>query len=128
MKPQVKQLWIRALESGQYKQGKSTLLNINPQNGEECFCVLGVLTDLYRKVMDTGTWNKRESLLDGETPFMVGGSSMDFISLPTVVQDWAGIWQVNPEVVIDGKSTSISKLNDDGVTFPELAKIIATYL
>jgi len=128
MKQQIKRLWVRALRSGQYKQGKGSLLNINTQNGEECFCVLGVLTDLYQKVMEVGTWDRNNRLLDGETPFTVGTSSLDYISLPIIVRDWAGLTRFNPVLVVEGKRVTVSQLNDTGKNFDDLAKIIENSL
>jgi hypothetical protein len=45
MKDNIKKLWVKALRSGEYKQGKGALV----VKGKQCdsFCCLGVLTDLY---------------------------------------------------------------------------------
>lgn len=42
MNKRIKELWIEALRSGDYKQGKGLLRNENDE-----FCCLGVLTNLY---------------------------------------------------------------------------------
>ena len=44
MDKKIANMWIKALESGDYKQGKCALRNDN-----DCFCCLGVLCDLYDK-------------------------------------------------------------------------------
>ncbi len=48
MKPKIAELWIEALNSGVYKQGKQCLLH-RELNGDEFYCCLGVLSDLYVK-------------------------------------------------------------------------------
>lgn len=124
MNLQVKSAWIYALKSGKYKQGKRSLLTIDPKTGEQCFCLLGVLTDLYHTIMERGQWDRTSTLIDGETPFITDGSSMDFITLPKAVMDWAGLRSFNPVIALDGKRLSLAQLNDGNLTFPELAKIV----
>ena len=46
MKPEIKKIWLEALRSGNYKQGKG-VLNCNGK-----FCCLGVLADLYSEQTD----------------------------------------------------------------------------
>lgn len=48
MKPKIKKMFIDALKSGDYKMGKGKLKQVNSK-GEDVFCVLGILTDLYSK-------------------------------------------------------------------------------
>ena len=44
MNPRVKKLWVAALRSGQYRQGRHQL-----RTGNNCFCVLGVLCNLHAR-------------------------------------------------------------------------------
>ena len=46
MNKQVKKLWLKALRSGEYKQGKHRLVTRRPDVTDE-FCCLGVLQSLY---------------------------------------------------------------------------------
>ena len=46
MNPEVKKLWVEALRGGKYVQGKGKLHYIS-KDGQEKFCCLGVLCDLY---------------------------------------------------------------------------------
>lgn len=45
MKPEVRDLWLGALESGQYKQAKGVL--ISKPDGDTEYCCLGVLSQLH---------------------------------------------------------------------------------
>lgn len=44
MDPDVKKAWLKALRSGEYKQGKGTLCRVDSK-GTYSFCCLGVLAD-----------------------------------------------------------------------------------
>ena len=50
MKQEIKEKWVSALRSGEYKQGKEGLRIYNE------FCCLGVLCDLYIKETGVGFW------------------------------------------------------------------------
>jgi hypothetical protein len=114
----IKEKWLSALRSGKYKQGKEAL-----RTKKNKFCCLGVLCDVYRKETKLGKWDKN--------PFF---SNFAFINtkknnqtfnslgiLPISVMDWAGLKNVNPTIY--GNDT-LSKLNDNGSTFQEIADII----
>lgn len=49
MKKTIMNKWVKALRSGKYKQCREKLCNVDGKTGEESFCCLGVLTDLYLK-------------------------------------------------------------------------------
>ena len=52
MIPEIKEKWVRALRSGEYKQAEQSLRReITP--GTMGYCCLGVLTDLYCKATKT---------------------------------------------------------------------------
>lgn len=48
LNPNVKKLWLEALRSGNYTQGKNWLCKID-ENGNKTYCCLGVLCDLAVK-------------------------------------------------------------------------------
>ena len=81
MNPEIKQRWVEALRSGDYKQGFEVLHDRN-----DCFCVLGVLADIAVK--------------DGVTSWRAAGNSYACgdqgltCFLPLGVIDWAGLDQV----------------------------------
>lgn len=43
---ELKTKWLKALRSGNYKQGKSNLCSVNPATGELSYCCLGVLCEV----------------------------------------------------------------------------------
>ena len=90
MNPSIKQVWIEALRSGDYQQGRENLCS----NGK--FCCLGVLTDLYIK--EHGLQWKQDSA-DLWSFEEEGGT------LPRSVQDWSGILEPNP-MILDNFATA----------------------
>lgn len=49
MKKNIMQKWTKALRSGKYSQCTEKLCTVDGKTGEESYCCLGVLTDLYLK-------------------------------------------------------------------------------
>lgn len=108
MKEKIKQLWLTALRSGKYKQGKSQL-----KDAQGNFCCLGVLCDLHRKATKKKGWRvfKRTNFYGCE-----------YTGLPNKVLDWSGITERSPYSFTAEKS--LADLNDNGKTFLEIADII----
>ena len=98
----IKEKWLRALRSGRYAQTNGYLHK--EVNGQDRFCCLGVLTNLY--VEENGepeVWNLGNIILAEE------------------VVEWAELTDENPHVVIEG---TLASLNDSGRTFKQIANII----
>jgi len=122
MNPRIKQRWLDALRSGEYKQTTGNLRDING------FCCLGVLCDLQAQERSTN-WVKRNNSygLYGEAQ-----------TLPLSVQEWAGLdndigGMVDFEYEKDGvmyvKSESLPEINDTwNKNFNEIADLIETQL
>ena len=104
MKKQIAKLWLKALRSDKYKQGRGALHQIK-RDGTESFCCLGVLCDLYNKEQKR---NKRRGLTVrklGSNEWLVGNLSSKpaFVcsyndcdgSLPPQVIKWAGFRTAN---------------------------------
>lgn len=118
MDKKVKKLWIKALRSGEFKQGKGYL------EKDESYCALGVLSVL--------------ALLEGQCTYNADGAIGRFdnkrFGLSFTVMKWAGIAQdqerfLKPEedrVIVNykNKPTTLADLNDRGLTFKEIALII----
>ena len=106
MNPKVKELWLTALRSGDYTQGKGRL-----RTGDS-FDPLGVLCDLYSK----DQW----SLVEGSYEYL-GATHL----LPAAVVEWAGLDERNP---MPG-GISLSALCDKrGFSFDEIASVIEKWL
>jgi hypothetical protein len=116
MNPVVKERWLAALRSGEYKQGKDFLCK------DGCHCCLGVLTDIYLKEHGL-EWNTPNEYYVG---YHFDGSQG---ILANKVSDWAGLDDNNPLVFTgDGENLSLSSLNDgeygDRYSFEEIADLI----
>jgi hypothetical protein len=111
VKPDIKQAWLTALRSGDYRQGQSYL-----RQGEQ-YCCLGVLCDLYSKAVGPEWREPRE-----DDPDQVRSMLDEDIALPFEVQEWAGL-------ELEGDNpVSLATHNDTGATFEELADIIEAKL
>ena len=114
---ELRQAWIRALRSGDYKQGHDYL-----KNGDD-YCCLGVLCDVITKNPSVG-------------PGAVAGSVSALFhcerTLPLDVCDVLGVTP-NPDTGIEGRgihdgNLSLANLNDSGFTFDEIADIIDSHI
>ena len=151
MNEQVKKMWLDALRSGDYTQGRE-VLHLVTEDGEQQFCCLGVLCDLAHRA---GVVARPEStvalygddtkpyILKGGTPaigytYGWGGSVAD---LPHEVVEWAGLpiyddddedahyFNQGDPYLTDGESrTHVSWFNDNGLTFVEIAVLIEDQL
>jgi hypothetical protein len=93
MNQEIKQQWLAALRSGEYRQARQAL-----RHGDT-FCCLGVLCDLHAKATG-GEWrisNWNEGMYDN-----------DISGLPHTVRAWAGLDRRYP--LID--ETDITYFND----------------
>jgi hypothetical protein len=109
MNAYVKQLWVEALRSGHYKQGKGQL-----RSTKNTFCCLGVLCDLY----DKQAWTKPDVYT-----YLYHGEG---ILLPPAVYNWADITsdgQLGP-----GESTLMYFNDKAGLSFAKIADLIEEYL
>jgi len=125
MNQDVKQKWVTALRSGEYKQTGGRL-----RKGD-CYCCLGVLTDLYDKDKDKDikchAWHEEHGLYFYESD----GVTVE-ATLPESVMKWADLDEPNPVVREDRMGlqlTSLAYLNDnEGLDFNQLADIIEAQL
>lgn len=110
MNQEIKAKWVAALRSGEYKQTDGYL------HRDGCFCVMGVLCDLYIKQRGI-SWERGES----GTTELYGSCAIP----PHIVTDWAGLESQYPNVKTEVKGTmSIVNMNDRLVPFKVLADII----
>lgn len=108
MNQQVKERWLDALRSGEYRQGAGRL------RWDDRFCCLGVLCDLHAK--ETGNeWRAKVDYL--------GKNHL----LPSMVVKWAELDDGDP-VIDDPHFSSLSQMNDHGATFGQIANIIEAQL
>lgn len=125
MKPEIKLLWVEALRSGKYTQGRGGLRTSATATTPEKFCCLGVLCDIHSKQTNT-SWvtypeHARQYYLskNGVTPYEV--------------MKWAGFTSSDPALTINDHSAQASQHNDSYAyggpkSFIEIANAIETEL
>jgi len=106
MKKRVLTKWLKALRSGKYKQGRGTLCQTD-KKGNESFCCLGVLCDLYQKEqkrnkkrgLKVETISAENSMVGVLAPKPASIKSYDDCdgTLPNKVIKWAGFREYNSD-------------------------------
>lgn len=124
LKPEVKEAWCNALESGEYQQRQHKL-----KTGGG-FCCLGVLTDLAVKD-GVGRWTADEHFTYTAEPF--GRTESEYLALPEAVKVWAGLKPYSQVGVAvpkhEREGISLADVNDSGnYTFKEIAALIREQL
>lgn len=138
MNSRVKRLWVEALRSGEYQQGRNAL------RADDRFCCLGVLCDVYIKETSQAEWETDEGGNSSDYSFVEkdGNSGRPSVPvskfspaecyLPSSVIEWAGLLSENPKVKVEGSSGTFEEtlacLNDDKVEFDSIASIIEQQL
>jgi len=122
MKPEVKKKWIKALRSGQFKQGQNYLRQREPRptvdGNQDRFCCLGVLCQLYAN--DNKAEDKWEEKF--ARTFSFGGKTD---APPSEVLDWAGLELTENHYDI---STLVGMNDNRGVSFDGIADYIEANL
>ncbi|HEY6019689.1 MAG TPA: hypothetical protein VIY48_07255 [Candidatus Paceibacterota bacterium] len=133
MDPAVKAKWLTALRSGDYKQVKGCL------RGELGYCCLGVLTDVWAGE-NSIEWNEP---FVGAYSINAGGPYTESSVTPRDVMQWSELENSTGAVIIGtvreggnraSESNSsdypydlivtLSDLNDNGLTFEQIADVI----
>ena len=109
MNERVKQLWVEALRSGEYKQCNYSLRR--DESKVISYCCLGVLCELYAREHSHFDWAQ------------IGIRTW----LPVYVMHWAGLTKPDPEPKY-GDHT-LSDLNDRaGYNFEQIAEVIEKWM
>lgn len=128
MNPKIKALWLTALRSGSYAQGHGYLRRAYP-SGNDRYCCLGVLCDIaqrHNKITPPEP-DYEPTPLNPHPPFLYGDADS---YLPNAVAEWANL-DVNPHIdaepnYLDG--LELAELNDQGLTFDQIADLIERFL
>lgn len=124
MNQEIKAKWVSALRSGKYRQAKERL-----QSDSGGFCCLGVLCDLYIKEHPSlAEWHFNPDYTYGSTSIKSSGT-FEHIYLPSDVANWAG-FPASGDVIVshDHEDTGLSELNDEGMSFADIAALIEEQL
>lgn len=143
MKPEIKALWIDALNSGEYSQARGTLRELDRATGNVVgYCCLGVLTDLAEKAGVVKA-KPREAENQTCTYYIPANGSEGMYGensgLSHEVREWAGMDSASGGFsgsirvektgfygeLIAEEMTSLIALNDSGgYTFAQIAEVI----
>lgn len=114
IKPEIRELWAAALESGVYIQGKGSL-HVKSVN-RHYWCCLGVLCDLAVKAGVVTAQRNADNFYTYD-----GDGSI----LPVAVFQWAGLDGCNPVLREAAYFNDAASLNDHiNITFPEIAQLV----
>jgi len=120
MNHEAKKIWVEALRSGKYEQGKEALCSQSTSGGKQ-FCCLGVLVDCYMKHSGKYFWQLAGNPSFWHWYFPYGLSDKyNSGSLPDAkdFRDWIG----NMSFSSSDAEIELMTLNDDkDFTFAEIA-------
>lgn len=120
MRQDIKDQWVAALRSGDYKQGRGALHDTVSDE----YCCLGVLCDLAVKAgVTTRTVESHLGLDQKLRSWFDEQSSV----LPRRVKLWAGLIGV-PDVFTGGEKRGLASINDRGAPFGYIADLIEEQL
>jgi hypothetical protein len=128
--PEIKERWLEALRSGEYKQGRKLLSSV-AEDGTVSYCCLGVLCELAHQ-SDLVT-KVATAAQDGAVQYRGAGLGSDgpqgsTAYLPYDVMKWAGLpdseGYIPQSPQEDHLPTSLASMNDTGFTFAEIADVI----
>jgi hypothetical protein len=117
-----KEAWLKALRSGEYRQGTSYLAYTDTKNSTPTYCCLGVLCEVAVR-------NGANVTKDSPDGFMSRYDKEAGV-LPKSVQEWAGLHSAEPGVTFeDNIDVPLTVINDDyGLSFEEIAELVEEQL
>jgi hypothetical protein len=115
--PEFKAIWVAALRSGEYRQGRGALRN-DPSDHPTEYCCLGVACDLAINFYGQGHWDGDIFFFDPEDH--AGSAGL----LPSSLARLMGFSHQNPR--LGDETRTLTGLNDAGASFNYIADIIET--
>ena len=141
MNKEWKDKWTTALRSGDYAQGYNYLKLTDTKSEKSCFCVLGVLCDLWLKVKKKVQWTELPSQKQEKEHGLTAFGLHDKSILPFMLCEETGLlgefgtYYQNPNVRIPNPDeeedplVGLVEANDDFMlTFGQLADLIEEQL
>lgn len=133
MKKLIANKWVKELRSGKWNQGRDALCSV--ENGNKCYCCLGVLTELYnieqtkKRKKKIATMDVQERCTDGKDVIAYRSEEEKWNedTLPKEVMKWSGILAENGSLLgvdLDTNFESLADMNDCGKSFNYIADII----
>jgi hypothetical protein len=123
MNQEIKKLWIDALTSGDYQQGRLRLRTVDGR-----YCCLGVLCDLYRKETGHGEWinEATDPTFECPVPFTPIILREEVVTLPLAVTLWADLPSDSCGTGIIGDLITVNDEHQN--SFNDIAKLIESKL
>jgi len=113
MKIEIAEIWIDALESGEYEQTKGLLKR------KDSYCCLGILCQI------SGLGEFKQLMGDKFFSYILtNGETCSLAALPNEILEWAGMSDMYGNFDKSDGFSTLSILNDSGKTFREIAEII----
>lgn len=95
--------WAEALESGKYKQGGGSLLDVS-SFGSARRCCLGVACEIYRETTGKGEWGTSDASKTIRK-FIISDDDQSDGILPDAVRDFFGFVEADPRLIRSPRST-----------------------
>lgn len=126
-KEKARELWVDALCSGDYAQGRHALARFDLGSEVTEYCCLGVACDLFQEYEDEGLDIQQECVHPNSIAWSYDGYSS---SCPPQVQKWLGLTTRFGDHKVSHKDgyvdhRDLAELNDDDkMCFDEIAEVI----
>jgi hypothetical protein len=116
-----RRVWVDALRSGKYKQGKQLL-----KDGDGGMCCLGVACDLFALDEGMGEWKKASpTTWTHSVHFDLEGDKFSTYPPKAVWESWLGLPDKMGSYGDDAEN--LAAKNDAGLSFAEIANLIEAY-
>lgn len=126
MNPEIKEKWIAALRSGDYKQGKSYLAK-KGVDGVIRYCCLGVLCEIAVEEGVAQRFDEHRIVF----AYGIEGEGNDETYLTRGISKWAGVpynGQLNDYDEGSNPTNNLAIANDERYSFEDIAGMIETNL
>lgn len=107
MKKQLRDEWVKALRSGEYKQGRRGRLREKDADGNVCHCCVGVLQELLgdpNKEIDDNRW-----------------TYLDELKITALLPSAASHFSNISDVQMRDARYKLAEMNDNGYSFTQIA-------
>ena len=118
-----RELWVKALRSGEYEQGQGALCQKKEDDGTIKYCCFGVACE----ISGLGDFTLMPNLTSGYLDFVVDEQPQDATVLPDAVRDWLGLSDRYGSYQGSNHGDNdpcLMASNDEGVPFATIADII----
>lgn len=117
--------WVVALRSGEYKQVKNVLCELDEEHNLVGHCCLGVACELYQEDRGVLCNNAVNIRIEQGDNIICNTFEEEYQVLPSCVTEWLGIEEDSGAFRDENKIPyCLAHLNDAGKTFDQIADVI----